>query len=93
MKKSLFFFALLLQSCIAFAQHQLAGTVTDSIGKPVDAAVVVLMNTQDGNVIQQGITSLDGKYRMSAEGRVQIYVSCMGYKQHISHECILVKTE
>ena len=34
MKKSLFFFALLLQSCIAFAQHQLAGTVTDSIGIP-----------------------------------------------------------
>lgn len=86
MKKSLFFFALLLQSCIAFAQHQVAGTVTDSIGKPVDAAVVVLMNTQDGNVIQQGITSLDGKYRMSAKGRVQIYVSCMGYKQHISRE-------
>lgn len=86
MKKSLFFFALLLQSCIAFAQHQLAGTVTDSIGKPIDAAVVVLMNAQDGNVIQQGITSLDGKYRMSAKGRVQIYVSCMGYKQHISRE-------
>ena len=92
MKKSLFFFALLLQSCIAFAQHQVAGTVTDSIGKPVDAAVVVLMNTQDGNVIQQGITSLDGKYRMSAEGRVQIYVSCMGYKQHISHE-LIIKTD
>ena len=92
MKKSLFFFALLLQSCIAFAQHQLAGTVTDSIGKPVDAAVVVLMNTQDGNVIQQGITSLDGKYRMSAEGRVQIYISCMGYKQHISHE-LIIKTD
>ena len=86
MKISLFFFALLLQSCIAFAQHQLAGTVTDSIGKPIDAAVVVLMNAQDGNVIQQGITSLDGKYRMSAKGRVQIYVSCMGYKQHISRE-------
>ena len=86
MKKSLFFFALLLHSCIAFAQHQLAGTVTDSIGKPIDAAVVVLMNAQDGNVIQQGITSLDGKYRMSAKGRVQIYVSCMGYKQHISRE-------
>ena len=92
MKKSLFFFALLLQSCIAFAQHQVAGTVTDSIGKPVDAAVVVLMNTQDGNVIQQGITSLDGKYRMSAEGRVQIYISCMGYKQHISHE-LIIKTD
>lgn len=92
MKKSLFFFALLLQSCIAFAQHQLAGTVTDSIGKPVDAAVVVLMNTQDGNVIQQGITSLDAKYRMSAEGRVQIYISCMGYKQHISHE-LIIKTD
>ena len=92
MKKSLFFFALLLQSCIAFAQHQVAGTVTDSIGKPVDAAVVVLMNTQDGNVIQQGITSLDAKYRMSAEGRVQIYISCMGYKQHISHE-LIIKTD
>lgn len=92
MKKSLFFFALLLQSCIAFAQHQVAGTVTDSIGKPVDAAVVVLMNTQDGNIIQQGITSLDGKYRMSAEGRVQIYISCMGYKQHISHE-LIIKTD
>ena len=92
MKKSLFFFALLLQSCIAFAQHQVAGTVTDSIGKPVDAAVVVLMNTQDGNVIQQGITSLDGKYRMSAKGRVQIYISCMGYKQHISHE-LIIKTD
>lgn len=68
----------------AFAQYEIKGTVTDSIGQPIDAALVVFMNADDGNVQQQDITSSDGSYKMNASGELRIYISCLGYKQYIS---------
>lgn len=83
--KRLLVIALLLQINLwAFAQYEIKGTVTDSIGQPIDAALVVFMNADDGNVQQQDITSSDGSYKMNASGELQIYISCLGYKQYIS---------
>lgn len=52
------------QYLLVEAQYQVQGLVTDSVGSPLEAAVVVLMDTENGNVLQQGITTVDGKYNM-----------------------------
>lgn len=80
----LFTFIFVLQSIAALAQYRIQGVVTDSIGIPIDAAVVVLMNPETGVSIRQGITFSDGKYSMDVAGDIQIYVSCLGYKQYLS---------
>ncbi len=70
----LFTFIFVLQSIAALAQYRIQGVVTDSIGIPIDAAVVVLMNPETGVSIRQGITFSDGKYSMDVAGDIQIYV-------------------
>ncbi len=82
--RKLISFIFVLQSIAASAQYRVQGVVTDSIGTPIDAAVVVLMTPATGVSIGQGITSPDGKYGMDAAGDIQIYVSCLGYKQYLS---------
>lgn len=46
MKKLLLFTVFILQAIISHAQFKVYGTVTDSIGGPIEAAVVVLMDPQ-----------------------------------------------
>ena len=72
-----------------FAQYQVKGSVTDSIGNPLDAAVVVLMNADNGNIVRQGITSENGSYNLAAAGNLQIYVSSLGYRQHVGKPFIV----
>lgn len=74
----------LIQSTTLFAQYQVKGSVTDSIGNPLDAAVVVLMDADNGNIVHQGITSANGSYNLDAAGNLQVYVSSLGYRQHAS---------
>ena len=74
----------LIQSTTLFAQYQVKGSVTDSIGNPLDAAVVVLMDADNGNIVHQGITSANGSYNLDAAGNLQVYVSSLGYRQHVS---------
>ena len=83
---------LLVQSTTLFAQYQVKGCVTDSIGNPLDAAVVVLMNADNGNIVRQGITSADGSYNLDAAGNLQVYVSSLGFRQHVGSPFI-VKTD
>lgn len=84
MKKALLSLIFLLPSISLFAQHLVKGTITDSIGSPLDAAVVVLMNPENGNAIRQGITSPDGTYTLNATGNMQIYISSLGFQSYIS---------
>lgn len=84
MKRFILFFFLSIVGITGFAQYQLSGIVTDSIGSPIDAAVVVLMDSESGTAIQQGITSTEGKYCMNTSGDIQIYICCLGYKQFVS---------
>lgn len=49
MKKIILLLAL-IQSATLFAQYQVKGSVTDSIGNPLDAAVVILMDAENGNI-------------------------------------------
>lgn len=83
MKKIILLLAL-IQSATLFAQYQVKGSVTDSIGNPLDAAVVILMDAENGNIVHQGITSANGSYNLDAAGNLQVYVSSLGYRQHVS---------
>lgn len=89
--KKLLFFVCLFSSMILSAQYQVKGTVVDSIGLPIDVAVVVLINPNTGTTIQQSMTSSDGIYKMNGQGNMQIYVSCLGYKQYVSTVFNVVK--
>lgn len=82
MKKIISLLAL-IQSTTLCAQYQVKGSVTDSIGTPLDAAVVVLMDADNGNIISQGITSSNGSYNLDASGNLQVYVTSLGFKQHV----------
>lgn len=74
----------LLQYTTIFSQHRIEGTVTDSIGAPIDAAVVMLINPDNGNALLQQMTSTDGKYNMHGGGNMRIYISCLGFKPYTS---------
>ena len=91
MRRFFFIFSMLLHGLIIYAQYHVKGIVIDSIGNPIDAAVVVLMDAQDGNTIQQSIASEQGEYDLLASGKVQIYISCIGYKQYLSKPFVIDK--
>ena len=58
------------------AQYFVKGCVTDSVGTPIEAAAVVLMNPQNGMTLQQGITTIKGEYNLNAKGEAQLLISC-----------------
>lgn len=89
MKKLLLFTVFILQAIISHAQFKVCGTVTDSIGGPIEAAVVVLMDPQNGMTLQQGITTAKGKYNLNSKGEAQLLVSCLGYKQYVSSPFVI----
>lgn len=89
MKKLLLFTVFILQAIISHAQFKVCGTVTDSIGGPIEAAVVVLMDPQNGMTLQQGITTVKGEYNLNSKGEAQLLVSCLGYKQYVSSPFVI----
>lgn len=73
-----------LHSTLMQAQHQVSGCITDSIGSPIDAAVVIAMNPDNGTMLQQCMTDARGHYRLETEGTMQLLITCLGYRQHVS---------
>lgn len=63
-----------------YAQHRVSGVVVDSVGLPVDAAVYSFIDNHTGLTLQQGLTTEQGEYSAMVEGRVMLYVSCLGYE-------------
>lgn len=63
-----------------YAQHRVSGVVVDSVGHPVDAAVYSFIDNHTGLTLQQGLTTEQGEYSAMVEGRVMLYVSCLGYE-------------
>lgn len=62
MRRILLLVTFILQSFTLLAQYSVKGVVTDSVGAPVESAVVVLMNPENGVAVQQGITACNGEY-------------------------------
>lgn len=90
--KLIFTFLLLFYNTITFAQFNISGKVIDTTGSPIDAAIVVLMNPEDGTTIQQQLTSENGEFSLKVKGEIKVYVSCMGYKTYLS-EAISVNND
>lgn len=92
MIKNLFAFCLLFGCYTSlYGQYQVKGNVVDSIGTPVDAAVFAFIKAPSGNTLQQGITSNKGEFTAQIAGDVQLYISCLGYKQYISQPFVVKK--
>ena len=84
MRKPLWLAVSILHNVLVFAQHQIQGKVTDPAGSPLEAAVVVLMDSENGNFLQQGITAADGKYNMEGTGSLQLYIRNLGFEPYVS---------
>lgn len=69
----------------------LSGIVTDSLYQPVEAAVVSVLKQEDGFPMSQTITSAQGRFSLKAAGKVQLYVSCLGYNPYLSEPFNLEK--
>lgn len=69
---------------VADAQCKVSGLVTDTDGRPIDAAAVTVENAADSTVVWLGITAADGRFEAVAEGRVRVWVSCIGFAPHVS---------
>lgn len=90
MRRILLLVTFILQSFTLLAQYSVKGVVTDSVGAPVESAVVVLMNPENGVAVQQGITGCNGEYNLKAQGNLQLYINCLGYKQYVSAPFIVL---
>ena len=74
--------AVFLQTFAMSAQFRIRGTVADSTGAPIESAAVLLMDPVSETFLQQGITSADGGFDLPAQGKVRLYVSCLGYQPY-----------
>ena len=71
--------------CIAsssYAQIKMSGVVKDSIGKPLELANVIAINTSTNGLESYGITNEQGKYLLSLgkNGSYKIQVTALGLK-------------
>src|SRR3712207_3204661 len=67
----------------SFAQITIKGSVTDSIGKPIQQANVLLVKSADSSVAKGTITNDKGQFLLEKvrEGRCLLSYSFSGYKQ------------
>jgi len=73
---------LLLVGCATFSQVKIEGVVKDSIGNPLELANVIAINQQTNKLDAYGITSEQGRYKLSLEKNTdyKIQVSYIGMK-------------
>lgn len=91
-RKILLICLLLCSYSISYSQHNISGNIIDSIGTPIDAAVVTFLDANTDAVLDQIITDYDGKYTTNInKNSIQLYISCLGYKQYISKPFTLNK--
>lgn len=86
MKKTGLFLLVLLLPFLAAAQHiTLSGVVTDSIGKPLETANVIAVNTATQDLDAFSITNSEGRYKLqlSRENTYNITISYLGFKPEI----------
>ncbi|WP_018616633.1 TonB-dependent receptor [Segetibacter koreensis] len=71
---------------ISFSQIAIKGTVTDSIGKPIQQANVLLVKNVDSSLVKGTITDNKGQFLLEKvrEGKYLLSYSFSGYKQLFS---------
>ncbi|WP_406684929.1 TonB-dependent receptor family protein [Seonamhaeicola sp. MEBiC1930] len=80
--KNVLIFMLLMVASTSFAQVRLEGVVKDSLGNALELANVIAINKATQKLDSYGITSSDGRYRLSLErnSSYTIQVSYVGMK-------------
>lgn len=82
--KNILLLLILLISIPSFAQYSVKGGVIDEEGSPIESGVVTLMDANNGTSLSQALTAQDGSFELKGEGKIQIYVSYMGYRPYFS---------
>ncbi|AUS07181.1 TonB-dependent receptor [Pseudotamlana carrageenivorans] len=82
--KKLIFLTLFLMAFAVNGQIKLEGVVKDSVGAPLELANVIAINKQTQKLESYGITTPEGRYRLSVEKNTayNIQVSYIGMKTH-----------
>ena len=84
MRKQLFVILFLLSSVAVMAQRHVSGVVVESdTNEPVAQTTVKLLRS-DSTLVTGGLTSLDGKFRVTAPkaGSYILQVTCVGFKPY-----------
>lgn len=61
----------------------LTGRVVDSLLRPVPTAVVATLAPDSEAMLQHAVTDDEGRFTLSASGRVRLFVSCLGFAPYI----------
>lgn len=61
----------------------LTGRVVDSLLRPVPTAVVATLAPDSEAMLQHAVTDDEGRFTLSASGRVRLFVSCLGFAPYV----------
>ncbi len=84
MRKQLFILLFLLSNVVVMAQRHVSGVVVESDSQEPVAQTTVKLLRSDSTLITGGLTSLEGKFRVSAPkaGTYILQVTCVGFKPY-----------
>ena len=84
MRKHLFIILFLLSNLVVMAQRHVSGVVVESDTQEPVAQTTVKLLRSDSTLVTGGLTSLDGKFRVSAPkaGKYILQVTCVGFKPY-----------
>ena len=84
MRKQLFILLFLLSNVVVMAQRHVSGVVVESDSQEPVAQTTVKLLRSDSTLVTGGLTSLEGKFRVSAPkaGTYILQVTCVGFKPY-----------
>ena len=84
MRKQLFVLLFLLSNVVVLAQRHVSGVVVESDTQEPVAQTTVKLLRSDSTLVTGGLTSLEGKFRVSAPkaGDYILQVTCVGFKPY-----------
>ena len=84
MRKQLFILLFLLSNVVVMAQRHVSGVVVESDTQEPVAQTTVKLLRSDSTLVTGGLTSLEGKFRVSAPkaGTYILQVTCVGFKPY-----------
>ncbi|MCR5513086.1 MAG: outer membrane beta-barrel protein [Prevotella sp.] len=84
MRKHLFIILFLLSNVVVMAQRHVSGVVVESDTQEPVAQTTVKLLRSDSTLVTGGLTSLEGKFRVSAPkaGKYILQVTCVGFKPY-----------
>lgn len=69
----------------------LTGRVVDSLLQSVPTAVVATLAPDSEAMLQHAVTDDEGRFTLSASGRVRLFVSCLGFAPYVGEPFDVVR--